>query len=76
MPKSIAGIYREGKVDLLEPAPSNAGSKVIVTFVDENNSIDLASRGISEADAAKLRSRLKSFAEDWSAPEMDIYDEK
>ena len=37
--------------------------------------VDLRSRGISEAQAGDLRSRLKSFAEDWDRPEAAIYDE-
>jgi len=37
--------------------------------------IDLRERGIDEAQAADLRARLKSFAEDWDRPEAAIYDE-
>ena len=37
--------------------------------------VDLRARGISEAQAAELRARLKTFAEDWERPEADIYDE-
>src|SRR5439155_11079556 len=37
--------------------------------------VDLRSRGISEAQAGDLRSRLKTFAEDWDRPEAAIYDE-
>jgi hypothetical protein len=37
--------------------------------------VDLQSRGISEAQASDLRSRLKTFAEDWDRPEASIYDE-
>ena len=36
--------------------------------------IDLRERGIDEAQAAEMRARLASFAEDWESPEMDIYD--
>jgi hypothetical protein len=36
---------------------------------------DLQTRGIDEAQAAELRARLATFAEDWDSPEMDIYDE-
>ena len=39
------------------------------------HTIDLPSRGISEAQAADLRARLKTFAEDWERPEAAIYDE-
>lgn len=37
--------------------------------------VDLRLRGVSEADAASLRSRLKTFTEDWERPEMNVYDE-
>jgi Arc/MetJ-type ribon-helix-helix transcriptional regulator len=40
----------------------------------ETASVDLASRGINESQAADLRQRLKPFAEDWGRPEMDAYD--
>jgi hypothetical protein len=36
--------------------------------------IDLRERGISEVQAADLRSRLGTFAEDWERPEVSIYD--
>ncbi len=35
----------------------------------------LLSKGIDPVRAADLRNRLKTFAEDWERPEMDIYDE-
>lgn len=37
--------------------------------------IDLAALDISVAQAADLRARLHTFAEDWESPEMDIYDD-
>ena len=37
--------------------------------------VDLRSRGINEAVAADIRTRLKPFAEDWERPEASIYDE-
>ena len=36
--------------------------------------VDLRARGIDERQAADLRGRLGTFAEDWNRPEMDIYD--
>lgn len=36
--------------------------------------LDLRERGIDEAQAAEMRARLASFAEDWESPEMDAYD--
>ena len=75
MPKSVAGVYRNGKIELAE-APENVPNEahVIVTFLD-SGPIDLRTRGIDEAQAADLRARLKTFAEDWNSPDMDVYDD-
>jgi hypothetical protein len=73
MLKSIEGIYRQGRIELLESPPSEMEGKVIVTFLSAG-SVELAERGIDERHAADLRQRLKSFAEDWDRPEMDVYD--
>jgi hypothetical protein len=73
--KSIEGIYRNGKIELVQvPTDVRDETRVIVTFL-EPRSIDLRARGIGEAHAADLRARLATFAEDWESPEMDIYDD-
>ncbi len=36
--------------------------------------VDLREHGISREQAADLRSRLSTFAQDWNDPGMDIYD--
>lgn len=41
----------------------------------DDGAISLAERGIHAGQAAQLRSRLQTFAEDWNRPEMEIYDE-
>jgi hypothetical protein len=41
----------------------------------ENSAVALHDRGIDKAQAADLRSRLNTFAEDWERPEASIYDE-
>ncbi len=70
---TVEGTYKDGKVELAElPAQVNQ-SRVLVTFL-ESNGVDLRARGIDEAQAAELRARLKTFAEDWERPEADIYD--
>lgn len=75
MLKSVEGIYRDGKIELRE-VPGNVcdETRVIVTFL-EPGPIDLQARGIDEAQAAELRARLATFAEDWDSPEMDIYND-
>lgn len=41
----------------------------------EYQSVDLRDRGMGATQAADLRARLKTFAEDWNRPEAAIYDE-
>jgi hypothetical protein len=73
MQLSFEGVYRHGKVELLETPPAGAEGKVIVTFLTART-VDLAERGIDEKQAAELRQRLQPFAGDWDRPEMDVYD--
>jgi len=68
MVKSVEGIYRDGKVDLLEPLEEAEGSRVIVTWVRSPVAVDLHERGIDEGQAVDLRHRLDTFAEDWNRP--------
>ncbi|MEG5060302.1 hypothetical protein QUB60_20775 [Microcoleus sp. A2-C5] len=74
MLKSVKGIYRDGKVVLLETPGDLTEGKVIVTFLAESGLVELQSRGIDREKAADLRIRLSRFAEDWELPEMDAYD--
>ena len=75
MLKSIEGIYRDGKIELAE-TPVNVPNQtpVVVTFLELGH-IDLESKGINKEQAADLRARLSTFAEEWDAPEMSIYDD-
>ena len=72
---TVEGIYRNGKIELLEAAPDVGDVRVIVTFLPKKGPIDLRERGICEAQAADLRRRLQTFAAGWESPEMDVYDE-
>jgi hypothetical protein len=74
MLKSVQGVFREGKVELLEPAPPIAEARVIVTFLPGGGEINLSDRGIAPEQADDLRGRLAAFAEDWDRPDMDAYD--
>jgi len=76
MLSSIEGIYRDGKIELVEmPTNIRNNTRVIVTFLKGFDRIDLRARGIGEVQAADLRGRLSTFVEDWESPEMDIYDD-
>lgn len=71
---SVQGVYRHGKIELIEQ-PTNVRDEtyVIVTFL-ERGLIDLRERGIDEQQAAELRGAMAAFAEDWDSPEMSVYD--
>ncbi|HXD33385.1 MAG TPA: hypothetical protein VN643_19845 [Pyrinomonadaceae bacterium] len=71
--KTVEGIFRDGKVELLETPDDVGEARVLVTFLSDG-AVDLAARGIDEAQAADLRARLRTFSEDWDRPEMDVYD--
>ena len=73
MLRSIEGVYRDGRVELLESPPAHLDGKVIVTFLAAAT-VDLEERGIDQDQAADLRERLRAFGEDWDRPEMDVYD--
>jgi len=71
----VKGVYRNGRVELSEmPGEVRDETQVIVTFLSSGD-VDLGARGIDQEQAAELRARLASFAEDWNQPEMDIYDD-
>jgi hypothetical protein len=74
MLKCVEGIYRDGKVELLETPEGVSEARVIVAFLP-TGVVDLRERGIDEAQAAALRWKFQAFAEDWERPEMDVYDE-
>lgn len=77
MLSSIEGIYRDGKIKLVEMPTNNIrnNTRVIVTFLKGSDRIDLRARGIGEVQAADLLGRLSTFVEDWESSEMDIYDD-
>lgn len=64
MQATIEGVYRNGKIELSEtPSDMCEGTRVVVTFLPPG-SIDLRARGIDEAQAAEMRARFVTFAED------------
>jgi hypothetical protein len=73
--KSVEGTFRDGRVELSERVDEPGPVRVIVTFLSNGvHEVDLAARSVSPEQAADLRSRLKTFAQDWDRPEMDAYD--
>ncbi|HKQ50561.1 MAG TPA: hypothetical protein VJZ71_20990 [Phycisphaerae bacterium] len=74
MDRLVPGVYRNGKVELLEPAPTTAETPVVVSFPENGKSAELASRGLTPEQAADLRRRLGAFVDDWDRGDMDVYD--
>jgi predicted transcriptional regulator len=67
-------IYRDGTVELVKTLTGVNAARVTIALSPRNGCIELQSRGINREQAANLRARLQSFAEDWNCPEMDVYD--
>ena len=55
---------------------SHAAADRIEEEATAYGTVQLDPRDISEAHAADLRARLKTFAEDWKRPEAAIYDHR
>ena len=49
--------------------------KLIATSAQPDGPVQLGEREIDECQAGDLRNRLATFAQDWDAPEMNVYDE-
>ena len=56
-------------------SPGQHRVRVQIDPVEDSSSVDLSARGIDERQAAELRQRLGTFAEDWDRPEAGVYDE-
>jgi hypothetical protein len=77
MLKTITGIYRNGHIELLDaPGEVADDTRVLITFLTpQPQPVALATRQIDPAQAADLRARLATFADDWERAEMDAYDD-
>jgi hypothetical protein len=75
MHETVGGLYRNGRIELLESPPQVADeTPVLVTFL-KRGLVDLAEAGVTAQQAAELRARLASFAEEWESSEMADYDD-
>ena len=70
---TVAGIYKDGKVELLESVTEIGRSRVLVTFI-ETGDIELKTLGVSANEAGELREKFASF-EDWNDPALDVYND-
>ena len=58
-----------------ESLPPQEQQAFVSELFRRHPTVDLRERGIEAAQAADLRARLNTFAEDWDRPEMNVYDE-
>jgi hypothetical protein len=70
---TVEGIYKDGKIELLETVSEVKQAKVLVTFL-ENSDINLKTLEIDETQAKELREKFAAF-EDWNDPALDIYND-
>jgi hypothetical protein len=74
MIQTVEGIFRNGKVELLEE-PQNIGeARVIVTFLPGPPG-SAAGSSFTPEEIADLRGKLEAWEEDWNAPGMEAYDD-
>ena len=55
MLKTVCGIFRDGKVELLESAPELGEVRVLVTFLEKTGPVKLSERNIDQKQAEDLR---------------------
>ena len=70
---TVEGIYKDGKIELLETVSEVKQAKVLITFL-ETSDIDLKTLGISREEASELREKFATF-EDWNDPALDVYND-
>jgi hypothetical protein len=72
---TVEGIYRDGKIQLLQSPNDLSPTRVLVTFLPPDGPIDLRAFGIDEKQAAELRWGFGAAADDWDRQEMDVYND-
>jgi len=71
---AVEGIYRDGKVELLETPGDVSEARVIVTFLPKGDGREKVPP-LTPAEVVELRWKLSAWEEDWNAPGMEAYDE-
>jgi hypothetical protein len=73
MIQSVEGVFRNGKVELLETPEHVHEARVIVTFLPAT----VLEGGVSFTpdEIADLRGKLAAWEADWNAPGMEAYDD-
>ena len=73
MLKSVEGIYKDGKVELLERPDDVQEARVLVTFLPMDVG-RLTPPQFTQEELVELRGKLAAWEEDWNAPGMEGYD--
>jgi hypothetical protein len=74
MIQTVEGVFRNGKVELLQEPENITESRVIVTFLPNLTASD-DETGLTPDEIADLRGKIAAWEEDWNAPGMEAYDD-
>jgi hypothetical protein len=74
MIQTVEGVFRNGKVELLETPQGIQDARVIVTFLPATLG-PVQDPDLTPEEEADLRGKLEAWEEDWNAPGMEAYDE-
>ena len=72
--QTIEGVFRNGKVELLQSPENIQDARVIVTFLPEPIGSG-ESPTFTPEELADLQGKLAAWEEDWNAPGMEPYDD-
>jgi hypothetical protein len=72
MIQSVEGVFRNGKVELLEEPVDVGEARVIVTFLPDASG-PAGGPSFTREEVADLRGKLAAWEEDWNAPGMEQY---
>ena len=71
---SVEGVFRDGKVELLETPPDLKEARVIVTFLPPAAG-RVAPPNLTPEELAEARWKLAAWEDDWNAPGMEAYND-
>jgi hypothetical protein len=69
---TVEGVYRDGRIKLLDKPRRVREAPVLVTFLRAPKG--KRPRKLTRAERVELRARLVAWEEDWNAPGMEAYD--
>jgi hypothetical protein len=75
MVKSVEGVYRDGKVELIEPIAEAEGFARNCDMGPTRQRSGPSRQGNRRIAGRRFTPAARAFAEDWDRPEMNAYDE-